>query len=128
TLRIGDHAAELVDPEGLAALAAPGLPVEDGAGAVELDQDGDEQQQRQGGDEQAEAQEDGEAALDGAAQTVPLEAVGEDQPARMDAVEIGPAGLTLEKGRAIDHPDAVHATVEQRLDRHAAAAVVEGHD
>ena len=69
-----------------------------------------------------------EGALGRLAHAVAAEAFGEDDPARIQHIEMHPAGLALEEAHEVDDLDAGEAAVEQLAQRELAAAVVHRDD
>ncbi len=97
----------------MAALADALLAVQHRPRALQLDEDGGDEHDRQGQHQQHGAHHQVEQALDGVAQHALVEALGEDHPAGVHGIELQVAVLALEEGR---------------LDRHATAALAHGED
>jgi hypothetical protein len=122
------HAAELeqgidpaVEPDAL-------LAIEHRAPALQLDRDRGRDQERQGQDQEGQADQNVEAALQGFLHGADPKSVAIDQPARIQAFELDLAALALEEAGELGHLDAVHAAFEQLVDRQAAPLAHRDHD
>ncbi len=125
---IAPHAAEFQERDEPPVAPDPLLAIEHGRAV--LDEDGERRRQHDRQHEHQEEEGDGEIerALHRVDEHALAKAVGEDEPARLQRIEIDFAALALPEGQVIDHVDAGDLAMEQLQDRHAAALVGRDHD
>ncbi len=121
---IGLHRAELEQLEFLAVMADSGLAIESRAPAIELNEQGENDDERRGQQQDQRGGGDIEAAFERARnRPAGRKAIGKDQPAGVQRIEIDTARLAFEKAREIVHRNAGHLYPQQILERKRIAAL-----
>ncbi len=124
----GAHGAELDQTEEPPATAHALLDEEHRARRVELDREGDEREERREQDQAERGQGQAEGAGEGHIEARGAVALAEDQAARRELLDGDLARELLVELDAVLDEDAAQPQPEQRLQRHPAAARVQGDD